>query len=105
MQFAIGDRCYLLGYLELPQDAELIFTKGMMVAVAKVEPDDVLHCFPIDGWGRVYSWKGDTLFADEVVRLLLPPIPVRRFPRPYGEGDNENAKWTSRFTGPWAIRG
>lgn len=93
MRFQVGDRCCFLGYRYALDEAEPIFFCGDMVATAKVDPDGVLLCFPIDGWGRVFSWQGETLFAEEVLRLPLPPIPKRRFPRPYGEGDNEGAKW------------
>lgn len=89
MQFCVGDRCYFLRYAHLAEGVEPILSEGDMVTVAKVEPDDVLICFPIDGWGRVFSWEGETLFSEEVLRLPLPPIPTKRLPPPYGEGDNE----------------
>lgn len=103
MRFQAGDRCCFLGYSNLPKGADPIFFQGDIIAVAKVEPDDVLLCFPIDGWGRVFSWQGETVFAEEVIRLPLPPIPMRRFPRPYGEGDNEGASWKSEDVPPRSV--
>lgn len=93
MQYRVGDRLYFLGYRHLLPDTAPIFFKGQLVAVAEVKADGELICFPIDDWGRVYSWEGDTVFDEEVLRLPLTPIPVRRFPRPYGQADNEGARW------------
>jgi len=72
MRFQAGDRCCFLGYSDLPKGADPIFFQGDIIAVAKVEPDDVLLCFPIDGWGRVFSWQGETVFTEEVIRLPFP---------------------------------
>lgn len=60
---------------------------GDAVVVAAVIGDDELHCFPIDGWGRVLSLKGETVFPEEVLRLPLPRVPSRELPPPYGAGE------------------
>lgn len=92
MTIGIGQTCYFKGYAYDLKGADPIFQPGDVLAIAKVEDDGVLHCFPIDGWGRVYSMAGDTIFSEEVLLLPFPPIPAKRFPRPYGTLDNERAK-------------
>lgn len=93
MHYRVGDRLYFPGYRHLLPDMTPIFMKGQLVAVAEIRTDGELICFPIDYWGRVYSWEGDTVFDEEVLRLPLTPIPVSRFPRPDGQADNEGARW------------
>lgn len=93
MHYRAGDRLYFLGYRHLLAEITPIFVEGQIVAVAEVLSDGELICFPIDDWGRVYSREGDTLFPEEVIRLPLTRIPLKRFPRPYGLADNEGAAW------------
>lgn len=87
MNFRMGDRLMFLGYQHLLPSMEPIFGKGDIIVVAAVMPDGELHCFPIDGWGRVFSFQGETVFAEEVLRLPLPRVPVKRLPVPYGRGE------------------
>ncbi|AJA08856.1 hypothetical protein SKP52_09745 [Sphingopyxis fribergensis] len=93
-----GDRLYFRGY-SVPIDYEIL-EKGQIVAVAEVREDGEYVVFPIDDWGRVYSQEGETVFSDEVVPLPMPPIPIRRFPPPYGQRDNEGRfREATRFLG------
>ena len=87
MRYRVGDRLLFLGYQHLLPEMEPIFFNGDVIVVAAVMDDEELRCFPIDGWGRVYSLQGDTVFADEVVRLPLPRVPQNRLPCPYCAGD------------------
>ena len=95
MYHRTGARLFFMGYSHQLPDVSPIFVKGQIVAVAEVMPGGELICFPIDDWGRVYSREGDTLFPEEVLRLPLTRVPSKRFPRPYGEADNEGASWRS----------
>lgn len=87
MQYLIGDRLLFLGYQHLLPGLPPIFFRGDAIVVAAVMSDGELHCFPIDGWGRVFSWQGETVFEDEVLRLPLPRIPQTHLPPPYDIGE------------------
>lgn len=87
MHYRVGDRLLFLGYQHLLPDMHPIFFKGDAIVVVAVMGDGELRCFPIDGWGRVYSLQGDTVFAEEVLRLPLPRVPTKQLPPPYGAGE------------------
>jgi hypothetical protein len=69
--------------------SEPIFRPGDLLGIAEIEPDGIFRCFLIDWRGRVVSAVGDTIFAEEVMLVPAPPMPLRRFPPPWGALDNE----------------
>jgi hypothetical protein len=94
-RFRPGDWVIFLSYRHLLAGMEPIFHPGDFAVVAAVDGDGALICFHIDLWGRVFSAKGDTLFHEEVLRLgYAKRVPLKRLPRPYGDGDNELIKPT-----------
>lgn len=80
----VGDRLYFLGY-SCPVPSELLHY-GQMLVVLAVFPDGVYAVVRIDDWGRPFSDLGETVFAEEVMKVPLPPIPVDRLPPPFGPG-------------------
>ncbi|QXF12468.1 hypothetical protein [Sphingopyxis terrae] len=80
----VGDRLYFLGY-RCPVPSELLHY-GQMLVVLAVFPDGVYAVVRIDDWGRALSDLGETVFAEEVMKVPLPPIPVDRLPPPFGRG-------------------
>ncbi len=86
-----GDLGLFIGYNDNAQKADPRFFIGDLFVVAAVEADGPMICFPVDHWGRVFSWRGETLFPEEVMPLSYAKIPTRRLPPPYGIADNELA--------------
>lgn len=75
-QIGVGDRLYFLGYADaVPYE---ILVPGQMVAVTEVRPEGEYAVFRIDDWGSVMSGEGETVFAEEVLRVPFPPIPLER---------------------------
>lgn len=95
MHYRVGDRLIFLGYQHLLPDLKPILNVGDAIVIAAMVGDDELHCFPIDGWGKVISTQGETVFPDEVLRLPLPRIPKKWLPPPYGAGEMHeiDARW------------
>lgn len=85
----VGDLGVFVGYQYALEGMKPHFFSGDFFVVAAVEKDGPMVCFPVDHWGRVYSWQGDTLFPEEVLSLSYAKIPARRLPPPYGDGDND----------------
>lgn len=77
-RIGIGDRLYFLGYADaVPYE---ILALGQMVTVTEVRPDGEYAVFRIDDWGFVIEGEGETVFAEEVLRVPLPPVPIDRLP-------------------------
>lgn len=75
-QIGIGDRLYFMGYADaVPYE---ILAPGQMLAVTEVRPEGEYAVFRIDDWGCIMSNEGETVFAEEVLRVPLPPIPPER---------------------------
>jgi hypothetical protein len=94
MEWEPGACGYFKGYTHLLAGMEPRFFPGDLLGVAEVQPEGVLVCFLVDHWGRCFSAAGDTVFAEEVLRLGWVRIPLRRFPVPFGSSDNEGCKPT-----------
>lgn len=87
-----GDLAYFRSYSHLLEGATPVFHADQLVAIAEAEGEGALKCFPVGPCGRVYSLQGDTLFPEEVLCLPVGKVPMRRFPAPWGEYDNEIAR-------------
>jgi len=75
------------------------FSPGDLLAAAAISDDGVLTCFQVDFRGRVFSAVSETIFVEEVRLLMVPPIPLKSFPPPWGEGDNSEDDQKFAWTG------
>lgn len=72
---------------------------GDLLGVAHADPDGVLTCCRVDWRGRVYERESYLAFSEEVRFLPAPPLPMRRFPPPWGASDNEEEHCGFVWTG------
>lgn len=91
-----GSLCCFIGYHD---ETGGVFSPGDLLAASTIGDDGALTCFPVDYRGRVFSVVFETVFVEEVRLLEVPPIPLKRFPPPWGEGDNSEDDLSVSWTG------
>ncbi len=69
----VGDQGVFFRYVHLPKGPPPRFKTGDLFVVVVVQPDDVYRCLPITGTGRIISKQGDTVFAEEAIKLTYAP--------------------------------
>jgi hypothetical protein len=61
---------------------------GDMLVIGEVEPGGVMYGY-LAFWGRIYDRTRHLVWPEEVAFVSAVPIPLKRLPPPFGDGDNE----------------
>ena len=79
----VGNRFVFWEYGDEIGGCDPVFRPGNFGVVVSLDGDAAV-CLLTDENGKVLWWRGDTLFAEEFIRLTYaPPIPAH-LPVPYG---------------------
>ncbi len=81
-----GILAYFNGYID---GRDWGLSPGDLLGVPHADADGVLTCYRVDWRERVFERESYLTFTEEVRFLPAPPLPMRRFPPPWGVSDNE----------------
>lgn len=96
MIYSPGDLVLFKSYVDAKSWGLL---RGDLLGIAHADVDGVLTCYRLDWRGRIYERESYLAFSEEVRPVPAPPLPMKRFPRPWGASDNEEEHQSFIWTG------